>query len=272
MPPSSVTGRVLSIFEAFTEENRLRTLSELSRHTGLPLTTTHRLVGELAAWGALERDLDGRYRIGLRLWEVASLTPRSVGLRESALPFLEDLYEATHQHAQLGVLDNDEVVYLERISARDAVHVVSRVGGRMPPHATSGGQVLLAHAPAEVQERVLAQPLRRYTANTVHSARDLRRVLADVRRNGYAVCDGHVEVVALSVAAPVFGPDDTVVAALSAVVPARGSDARSLIPVVRAAARGVSRVLGAPSTRLPHSVRRETHAMDEITSAQWKKN
>jgi DNA-binding IclR family transcriptional regulator len=271
-PPVSVTARVLSILEAFTEENRLRTLSEISRQTGLPLTTTHRLVGELIAWGALERDLDGRYRIGLRLWEVASLTPRSVGLRESALPFLEDLYEATHQHAQLAVLDNDEVVYLERISARDAVHVVSRVGGRLPLHATAVGLVLLAHAPAETQERVLGRPLKRYTARTIDSAARLRRALADVRRDGYAVSDGQIELVALSVGAPVHGPDDTVVAALSVVVPAREADPRALVPVVRAAARGISRVLGAPSVRqLPRSVRRETHGTDDVlTSTQWQ--
>jgi DNA-binding IclR family transcriptional regulator len=271
-PPISVTARVLSILEAFTEENRQHTLSELSRQTGLPLTTTHRLVGELVAWGALERDFDGHYRIGLRLWEVASLTPRSVGLRQSALPFLEDLYEATHQHAQLAVLDADEVLYLERISGREAVHVLSRVGGRLPTHATAVGLVLLAHASPEAQERALARPLKRYTAKTIDSAATLRRVLADVRRDGYAISDGQIELVALSVAAPVHGPDDSVVAALSVVVPARGTDPRALVPVVRAAARGISRVLGAPSVRLPRSVRRETHGTDEVlTSTQWQK-
>lgn len=263
----SVTARVLSIFESFSADCPLRTLSEISRATGLALTTTHRLVGELAAWGALERDLDGRYRIGLRLWEVASLTPRSVGLRESALPFLEDLYETTHQHAQLAVLDGDEVVYLERISGRDAVHVVSRVGGRLPAHATGVGLVLLAHADIAVQEQVLGRPLKRYTARTIASAHQLRRALAEVRRNGYAITDGHVELVALSVAAPVYGPDDVVVAAVSVVVPARGTDPLALVPVIRAAARGISRVLGAPSAqRLPRSVRRETHAGHEVVT------
>jgi DNA-binding IclR family transcriptional regulator len=262
-----VAARVLSVFESFSAEHPLRSLSEISRHTGLPLTTAHRLVGELAGWGALERDLDGRYRIGLRLWEVASLAPRSVGLRQSALPFLEDVYEATHQHAQLAVLDGHEVVYLERISSRDAVHVVSRVGGRLPLHATGVGLVLLAHADQAVQEAVLAQPLRRYTARTISSAAELRRMLADVRRDGYVISDGQIELVALSVAAPVHGPNDTVLAALSVVVPAKGSDPHTLVPVVRAAARGISRVLGAPSAQhLARSVRRETHGTDDVVT------
>lgn len=263
MPIVSVGARLLAVLEAFSEHSPLLTLSEISRRTGLPLTTAHRLVGELAAGGLLERDLSGRYRIGLRLWEIASLAPRSVGLRQSALPFLEDLYEATHQHAQLAVLDGHEVVYLERISGRDAVHVVSRVGGRLPLHATGVGLVLLAHADHALQEEVLAGPLKRYTAKTVTTGARLRRVLADVRRDGYAISDGAIGLVSLSVAAPVHGPDDTVIAALSVVMPSKTTDPHAVVPVVRAAARGISRVLGAPSSQhLPRSVRRETHGQE----------
>ena len=121
----------------------------------------------------------------------------------------------------------------------------SLLGGRLPLHATGVGLVLLAHAPPALQEQVLATPLRRYTARTLCSAAALRRVLADVRRTGVAVSDGQIELVALSVAAPVRGPRGDVVAALSVVVPAATSDARAYVPVVRAAARGVSRTLGA---------------------------
>src|SRR5690606_5290910 len=129
--------------------------------------TAHRLVGELADWGALEREPDGGYRIGLRLWEVATLAPRGIGVREAALPFLEDLYEATHENVHLAVLDGTEALYLERISGRGAVPVISRVGGRLPLHATGVGLVLLAFAPRDVQERVLAGDLRRFTTRTV---------------------------------------------------------------------------------------------------------
>jgi DNA-binding IclR family transcriptional regulator len=264
-PPVSVGARLLGILEAFTEDRTLLTLSEISARTGLPLTTTHRLVSELTKGGALERDADRRYRIGLRLWEIASLAPRSVGLRESALPFLEDLYEATHQHAQLAVLDGHDVVYLERISGRNAVEVISRVGGRLPPHATGVGLVLLGYADRALQEEVLAKPLRRYSPKTISSANELRRALADVRRDGFAISEGQIGLNAVSVAAPIFGPDDTVIAALSVVVPTEGGDPRSLVPVVRAAARGISRVLGAPSARrLPTSVRRERHGAEQV--------
>lgn len=242
----TVTARVLGVLAAFDAEHTVLTLTALARRSGLPLSTAHRLVGELTQWGALERGDDGRYRIGLRLWEVASLAPRSVGLREAALPFLTDLHEVTGENVQLAVLDGTEVVYVERISGRGAVNVITRVGGRLPLHATGVGLVLLAHAPPELQERVLAGPLRRYTARTVCAPEQVRRTLADVRRTGVAVSDGQIELIALSVAAPVRGPRGDVVAALSVVVPSAGADARAWVPAVRAAARGVSRTLGAP--------------------------
>jgi DNA-binding IclR family transcriptional regulator len=241
----SVTGRVLSVLAAFSAERPELTLTEISRRAGLPLTTTHRIVGELAAWGALERER-GLYRIGLRLWEVGALAPRGLGLRETAMPFLEDLYEVTRQNVQLAVLDGTDAVYLERISGRGAVNVITRVGGRLPLHATGVGLVLLAHASPELQERVLAGPLRRYTPKTICAPSELRRVLAEVRRTGVAVTDGMVELIALSIAAPVRDAKGEVVAALSVVVPAEGTDARAYVPAVRAAARAVSRALGSP--------------------------
>ncbi len=245
----SVTGRALAVLEAFTPERPLLSLSDLSRSTGLPLTTTHRLVAELAAWGALERDDQGRYRIGLRLWEVASLAPRGVSLREAALPFMEDLYEVTHENVQLAIRDGHEVVFLERIAGRRAVGVLTRVGGRFPLHATGVGLALLAHAPVDDQEEILARPLERFTEKTLVQPDRLRRALADVRRTGVAVSDGQVTLDALSVAAPVFDGAGVVAAALSIVVNSATANPATLAPVVRAAALGVSRSLRRRPTR-----------------------
>jgi DNA-binding IclR family transcriptional regulator len=243
----SVTGRVLAVLAAFSAERPELTLTEISRRAGLPLTTAHRIVGELAGWGALER-VEGRYRIGLRLWEVGALAPRGLGLRETAMPYLEDLFEVTRQNVQLAVLDGTDAVYVERISGRGAVNVITRVGGRLPLHATGVGLVLLAHASPDLQERVLAGPLRRYTAKTVCHPGELRRLLAEVRRTGVAVTDGMIELIALSVAAPVRDGRGDVVAALSVVVPSQGTDPRAYVPAVRAAGRAISRALGSSTT------------------------
>jgi DNA-binding IclR family transcriptional regulator len=246
-PGATVTSRALRILEAFRADRRELSLSQLARSADLPLSTTHRLADELVRWGALERDRRdrrGRYRIGLRLWEIGALAPR-LGLREVALPFLEDLYEATHENVQLAVLDGQEVLYVERISGRGSVGAVSRVGGRLPLHATAVGQVLLAHGDAQLQERVMAGPMRACTSKTITSPHLLRRVLADIRRTGVAVCDGQVDLCTMSIAAGIRDASDQVVAALSVVVPA-DRPVSIYIPAVRAAARGVSRAIGLP--------------------------
>lgn len=244
-----MAGRVLSVLAAFRADSPSLTLSAISRRSGLPLTTTHRIVGELTAWGALERSPDGAYHVGLRLWEVAALAPRGLRLREIALPYMEDLYEATHENVQLAVREGLEVVYVERLAGRSAVPVLTRVGGRFALHATGVGLVLLAHAPAEVQEQALAGPLERWTSETVCDAAQLRRILADVRRQGYAVSDRQVTMDALSVAAPIHAAGDKVVAALSIVVHAEGAQPPVLVAAVRTAARGISRALGSPAAR-----------------------
>ena len=238
-------ARAFAVLEAFTPERPSLALSEVARRAALPLTTTHRLLAELCAAGALERDGDGTYRIGLRLWEIASLAPRGVPLREAALPFLEDLYEVTHENAQLGVREGHDVVYIERIAGRRAVGVLTRVGGRFPLHASGIGLVLLAHAPESVQRGVLEGPLRRFTDHTITDPNRLRRVLAEVRRDGVAVSDRQVTDDALSVAAPITDARGEVIAALSVVAAASGAVAERLAPAVRAAALGTSRALSA---------------------------
>jgi DNA-binding IclR family transcriptional regulator len=239
----SVTGKALALLAAFTPDAPELTLTELSRRARVSLPTAHRRAAELLAWGALERTPAGHYHIGLRLWEVASLAPRGLGLREVSLPFLEDLYEITRENIQLVVREDAEVVFVERITGRDAVRVRTRVGGRFALHATGVGLVLLAHAPLDVQERVLGSRLERYTSKTMTDPAVIRTVLANVRSRGCAVSNGQVTLDALSVAAPITGRDGAVVAAVSLVVHADSADPATLAPVVRAAARGISRAL-----------------------------
>ncbi|PXY20798.1 IclR family transcriptional regulator [Prauserella muralis] len=240
----SPARRLLRVFEAFSAHHPELNLTEISQRCGLPISTTHRLVGELLRWGALERG-PGGYRIGLRLWEVATLAPRGLGLRDVAWPFLEDLYLATRENVLLAVRDGTEIVFVERLSGPGAITVLTTLGRRRSLHASSAGLTLLAHAPCEVQEAVLASPLRRYTAKTIADPVRLRRTLAEIRHNGFAVCDGHMKLDAVSVAAPIEDGSGAVTAALSVVVSA-STDHRRLVPAVVTAARGVSRALGAP--------------------------
>ena len=241
VPGPSVGAKLLAILGAFDADHRELGLTELSQRCGLTLSTTQRRAADLLAWGALERSGDARYRIGLRLWEVGSLAPRGTPLREVALPFMEDLYVVTRENVQLAVREGTEAVFVERIAGRSAVPVLTRVGGRFALHATGVGLVLLAHAPVTVLDDVLAGGLPAYTAATITDPEELRRELAGVRRDGYAVSRGAVTEDALSVAAPVTDARGDVVAAVSLVVPLDGARPATLAPAVRAAARAISR-------------------------------
>jgi DNA-binding IclR family transcriptional regulator len=245
-----VVARALQILAAFTPDRRALTLSELSRHAGLPVSTVHRLAADLVAWGALERDLTGCYHIGLRLWEIGSLAPRGLGLREAALPYLEDLSQVTRENVQLAVREGAEVVFVERIAGSGAVPVLTRVGGRFALTATGVGLVLLAHAPVEVQDEVLASPIKRYTERTLTGPHQLRAALADTRARGYAVSDRQVTMDALSVAAPIHDAQGDVVAAVSLVVHHGSASPHTLATLLRTSARAISRALP-PSTLRP---------------------
>ena len=246
-PPQGdpVVDRAFALLAAFDAGHRSLSLGELSRRSGIPTSSALRLAGRLMAWGALERGTDGRFTVGLRLWEVASLAPRGQGLKQVALPFMGDLEEVTRQHVLLAVREGTEALLVERLSAHQAMNILYRVGGRLPLHSTGVGLVLLAFAESGFQESVLEQPLVHMPENVPVSPAALRRTLAEIRREGLATFRRRTPQPLVSVASPIFGADDKVVAALSVVVPQENAEPRLLGPAVRTAARSISRGLGA---------------------------
>jgi DNA-binding IclR family transcriptional regulator len=240
----SVLSRAARILEAFSQDRPALTVSEIARRAGLPLPTASRLVAELTAHGFLSRDETRRVRIGVRLWELVTRASPALSLRDAAMPFMEGVHDVVGHHVQLGVLDGCEVLFLERLSSHDAVINYTRIAGRLPLHVSSSGLILLAHGSAELRERVLCGPLASFGPHTPTDPAAVRRLLAEVRLQGYAFCPGFLHGDALGIAAPVRGHGGEVVAALAVIVP-NDSAAQQMIPAVRAAARGVSRRLGA---------------------------
>jgi DNA-binding IclR family transcriptional regulator len=238
----SVLTRVVRVLESF-EDGAPLTVSQVARRAELPVATAHRLAVALLSHGFLERGDDGLLRVGVRLWELAARAPRALGLREAAMPFMEDVQAVTRQHVQLSVLEGDDVLFIERLSARNAVVNLSQIGGRLPAHMSSSGLVLVAFAPPERQERVLALPMTASTGRTITDPDRLRRAFAEVRRVGYAVSVGAVHLDATGIAVPVYGPGSAVVAALGVVVPSNAQP-RQHVSALLAAARGISRTLG----------------------------
>ena len=245
-PGTSVTARVLAVLAAFDSEHRELRLSDIARRAGLPPSTAHRLVGELSEWGALDRREDGRYVVGRRIWDLGLLAPVQTGLREVASPFLHDIYGATLATVHLAVRDRDKALYLDRLSGHASVPVVSGIGSRLPLHATGVGKVLLAYAPERIQQAVLAD-LVRITPYTITQPGRLRRELARVRQEGFAQTLEEMTLGACSVAVPVRGPSDRVLAALGIVVPSLKRDRARLVAALEVAAQGIRRSLAPDS-------------------------
>ena len=242
---STVTSRVLGILGAFDVEHPTLTLSEIARRTGLPLATAHRLIGELVAWRALNRGPDGGYTIGVRLWEAGLLSPLHTRLREVAVPYLHDLYDATRENVHLAVRDGGEALYVEKFAGHRAVPIVSRVGGRLPLHATGVGKALLAFAgPAAIASYVEA-PLVRCTPYTITEPGRLNRELTEVRRRGWAQTREEMTLGSCSVAVPVLGAERIALASLGIVAHSLGVNLERLVPALRGAADQVAARLAA---------------------------
>jgi DNA-binding IclR family transcriptional regulator len=241
-----VLRRGLEILDSFGSSSEL-TISALCQRTGLPPATVHRMLATLIDWGGVERTARGRYRLGLKVWELGAAVPQARHLRDIALPFLEDLYEATHEVVHLGVRDDDQLVYVEKISGRRSVKATSSVGRQLPLHATGPGKVLLAYAPAELFDRLVAQGLTRRTPHTITDPAKLRTALAEIRTTGVAISRNESSMGTASVAAPIRDGSGAVVASVSVVMPESRMNPVSLIPLVKTVARAISRHTGPPT-------------------------
>lgn len=243
--PITVLERHLLILDAFEAGTAFLSLSEIAKRCGLPMTTVHRLVGELEQQRLLERLPDRSYQLGLRLWELAARTPRAMGLREIAAPMVQLVQNQVRQHTQLGVDGGHDVVYLDRASRVDAVVNATIVGGRISLGASAIGHVLLSGKSPEFIQELVAAGMHAYTGRTPRTVEQVLAQVEKVRANGYAVADGFVHLDARGVAAPIYGPQGEVLAGLGVVVPANEPVSMRIVDLLRHAAHGVSQQLRA---------------------------
>lgn len=242
--------RLLSSFSGEEDELAITTLAQ---RLGLAKSTVHRLASTLTSAGFLEQNgQNGRYRLGVALFELGALVRRRMDVANEARPHLRELLEKTGETVQLGIVDHYSVLYVYEMESRRAIRMAAAVGARAPLHCTAVGKVLLAFQPADYIKDTLARGLTAFTEKTVTRREAVLELLDEARSRDYAIDDEESEVGLRAIAAPVRNHNGMVIAALGVAAPVQRMNKKVMqttVPTVMAIARAVSSRLGYPATR-----------------------
>lgn len=230
------------ILGAFRFEDRTLGVSELARRTGLAKSTVARLTGELVRLQYLERQ-GVSLRLGLALFELGQLAATPKELRRRAIGIMADLRNATGHTIHFAVLDGTEVVYIEILRGRGTPQLPSRVGGRLPAHATAVGKAMLAFSPPQVLEDVISTGLPAVGPDTITDEKALRKALADIAATGLAYECNESAPDSFCAASPVLDAGGGLVAAVSVSGKVGHLDLHRVAPAVRTAALALGRQL-----------------------------
>lgn len=241
----SVLQRSALVLDVFPGGAAL-TLAEVSTRTGLPRSTTHRLLVDLTELGWLSRR-GNTFELGMALFELGERVGLKHRLRTAAVPFMQDLFAVTGQTVHLAVRDGHDAVYVEKIHGHTSLPLPSQIGGRLPLTCTAVGKALLSPESPAVQHEVLSRPLRRYTPHSITDAKTLARELDAIRRTGIAIEREEAALGGCCLASPVLLAGEPI-AALSVSVPKASFKPELLAPAVRTAALALGRALARNAT------------------------
>ena len=240
--------RACDILECLADYGPDMALSQITSAVGLSKTTVHRLLSALEGRNYVYHQRSaGKYSLGNKLFELGLKAMDEDRIAALARPRLAQLAEATGETAHLGVLRAGEVVSICAVEGPRTLTTPSTVGRRAPAHSSSQGKCMLALAPREQIDSMLAAPLPRFTRNTITTASRMRRELALVRRQGYAVDSEEFERGLKCIGAPVIDGVGTVRGSVSIAGPAGRMGPEEmpyLIQAVKDAASGLSADLG----------------------------
>lgn len=207
--------RTLDIVEALVRQKTV-TVSELHRQFRIPKSSAYAILQTLKARGYVDKDGDDRYSLTLRLFTLGSELMENYDLHNATYPLLQELTKEARLTGHIGMLDHNQVVYVEKIEVLTSVRLTTWVGRRIHVHSSAMGKSLLAFLPEEEVDAILGRgPLPRLTSKTITSPARLKLELARVRRAGYSVGDEQNELGIRSVAAPIFDRTGRPVAAVN---------------------------------------------------------
>jgi DNA-binding IclR family transcriptional regulator len=242
-------SRSLRILEALGRSEKPQSLAEITAAVELPKTTVHRLLETLHYEGYVEQDpVTRQLFLSSKIMDLAASFLGRLDIREVARPLLIELWQHSQETVHLGLLDNREVLYVEKLESPHTIRMYSEIGRRAPLYCTGLGKVLLAHLPADEIELIVGQKqLRRYTENTLVDRAELFEEMAVIRSRGAAFDNEEHEKSVRCVAAPVYDVRQQVIAAISIAGPAfrmTPERQKDLEPHVVKAAQKISQRLG----------------------------
>ncbi len=233
-PQIRSVAKALMILDLLAASQREMSLAELAREMDLPKSTLHGLLSTLRDYGYIEQSaFDGRYRLGVRLFEIGNAVANNWDVRRVAAPYIQQLVEELEETVHLVILDKGEVLYIDKRESRQSLRIVSQVGMRLPAHCTGVGKVLLAYLhPGEVKRIIALKGLPRYTRNTITDPHRLEAELEKIRSQGYAIDNEEIMDSLRCVAAPLREYNGKVCAAISVSGPAARMDGERLQLVI----------------------------------------
>ena len=237
----------LAVLEVLALADRPRGVTGIADELGLAKSQVHRLLQTLIERGYVRQDPDsGRYACTLKLWEYGALVADRVDVRHVATAHLKALADRTSETVHMSVLEGTEALYIEKIDSPKPVRAYSRIGGRAPAYCVATGKALLAYAPQSVLT-LFEGKLERHTPRTIVTFEELKRELARVREQGYALNRGEWRETVCGVGVPIFGADKKALAAVGISGPLERLTPgvlRDFAPLVMDTGRAISRELG----------------------------
>jgi len=236
-----MVDRVVLILSVFERSSEALTAGQISVRSGIPRSSVQRILQQLVSARWLKRHEDG-YALGLRMFEIGSLVAHRNRITCVARPVIHELAQRSGQVVHLAVLDQQDVVYLDKVGGAFADTLPSRVGGRLPAHCTAVGKALLAYSPPATVSEYLATGLRRRTEASLATPAAIEAAIVTIRDSGYATERDEAVPGVACVAAPIRNYDE-VVAAVSVCGPRDQIRAKDLRPLVMWTAAEISRSL-----------------------------
>ena len=245
----STVAKALDLLEALAASSRPLGVTELAVRQKLTKSNVHRLLQTLAARGYVE-SVDRRYTLTTRLWELGAQVVGRLDVARVAAPVMQRLVAEVDETAHLSMLDLAacEVVSIHNVESTQPVRAYSRIGQRTPAHCVATGKALLAAQPPEALS-ALPKELSRFTRHTLHRRADLLTALEKIRRNGYSTNVGEWRDQVGGMAVVIRDHADRPIAALGLTVPVERLQPKVIkryVPLLMAAADGISRQMGAP--------------------------